>query len=116
VSGQDVPDNLSVIFYAKDDDPNFSPVASILGVESADLLGGYGGIEQGKPVVSDKGYDDGEWVRLVQEFPGLPHYPEKTHEFPINLKSTWGVVCEVTGTLRIEIEAATEKPTAITVP
>ena len=66
----------------------------------------YGGDEgrgsDGQPVESANGYDDGEWMRLVQDFPNLPTTPG-SRDFPIKLTSSWGVVCDVYASLTVTV-------------
>ncbi len=54
------------------------------------------------PSNSANGYDDGEWMRLVQDFPNLPTTPG-SRDFPIKLTSSWGVVCDVYASLTVTV-------------
>lgn len=103
ISEEGVPDFLRVVFYAKDHDETIN--VSVAGVHYNDPRD-YGGDEgrdpDGQPVEAAKGYDAGEWVRLVQDFPNIPTTPG-SHNFPIKLTSSWGVVCDVYAFLTVNI-------------
>jgi hypothetical protein len=103
ITGTGVSDFLRVVFYAKDSDddfylPHYEP-AGYYGCSSSQTAGCDADLN---PVASAQGYDDGEWVRLVQDFRNLPTTPGP-HVFYIELKSTWGVVCDVYGRLTINV-------------
>jgi hypothetical protein len=103
ISVEGVPDFLRVVFYAKDHDETIN--VSIAGVhfkDPRDYGGDEGRDQDGQPVESAQGTDDGEWVRLVQDFPNLPSTPG-SRDFPIKLASTWGVVCDVYAFLTVNV-------------
>jgi hypothetical protein len=103
--GEGVPDFLRVVFYAKDHDESID--VSIWGAHFQDPIE-YGPRDvgrdmDGQPIESAQGTDDnGEWVRLVQDFPNLPTTPG-SYDFPIKLTSSWGVVCDVYGSLKVNV-------------
>jgi hypothetical protein len=103
ISGEDVPDFLRVVFYAKDHDEPFT--LSLWGAHYQDAKD-YGGNEgrdpDGQPVESAQGDDQGEWVRLVQDFPNIPSTPG-SYNFPIKLTSSWGIVCDVYASLTVTV-------------
>jgi hypothetical protein len=103
ITGTSVPDFLRVVFYAKDSDDDFlMPHFAAGGFYGCSHSQPAGCDADLKPVESAQGYDDGEWVRLVRDFRNIPTTPG-AHVFNFELKSTWGVVCDVYGVLTVTV-------------
>lgn len=115
LKANNIPPHIRMISCAKDADEDWSPFGGGLFGAHFDDRSTYGGPEgrdlEGQPVVSARGYDDGEWTRLVQEFMDLPQDPGD-YNFPLELsRLIYGVSYIVDGSLNITIQPSPEPPT-----